>query len=414
MAANQTWSLTILPKDKHSIGCKWIYKIKYKSNGSVDCYKARLVAKGYTQQEGLDFIETFSPVAKLVTVKVLLALTASQKWHLVQLDVNNAFLNGDLFEEVYMDVPLVYNSKGETISAKNKLVCRLHKSIYGLKQASRQWYSKFSQALLRFGFIQSKSDYSLFTKGKGSSFVALLVYVDDIIITSPNTHIIASLKTFLHDHFKLKDLGFLKYFLGLEIAKSSQGLILSQRHYTLQLLEDTGYLACKPATLPMDPKASLSADAGDLLADISQYRRLIGRILYLTLSRPDITFAVHKLSQFLAKPRVPHLKVVHHLLRYLKSPPSQGIFFPVSSSYQIRAYSNAAPSSLHLKAFSDSDWTSCLDSRKSVTGFCIFIGDSLVSWKSKKQTTVSRSSAEAEYRAMAATASELAWLRQLL
>ncbi|KAL5544289.1 hypothetical protein UlMin_008073 [Ulmus minor] len=270
-----------------------------------------------------------------------------------------------------MDVPLGYSSKGETVSAENKLVCRLHKSIYGLKQASRQWYSKFSQALLRFGFIQSKSDYSLFTKGKGSSFVALLVYVDDIIITSPNTHVIASLKTFLHDHFKLKDLGFLKYFLGLEIAKSSQGLNLSQRHYTLQLLEDTGYLACKPANLPMDPKVSLSADAGDLLADISQYRRLIGRLLYLTLSRPDITFA-------------------------------------------IRAYSDAAPFSLHLKAFSDSDWASCLDSRKSVTGFCIFIGDSLVSWKSKKQTTVSRSSAEAEYRAMAATASELTWLRQLL
>ena len=152
--------------------------------------------------------------------------------------------------------------------------------------------------MLRFGFIQSKSDYSLFTKGKGSSFVALLVYVDDIIITSPNTHVIASLKTFLHDHFKLKDLGFLKYFLGLEIAKFSQGLILSQRHYTLQLLEDTGYLACKPATLPMDPKASLSADASYLLADISQYRHLIGCLSYLTLSRPDITFAVHKLSQF--------------------------------------------------------------------------------------------------------------------
>ncbi|KAL5581466.1 hypothetical protein UlMin_013908 [Ulmus minor] len=275
-----------------------------------------------------------------------------------------------------------------------KMVCKLHKSIYGLKQASRQWYSKFSQALIQFGFTQSKSDYSLFTKGSGSSFVALLVYVDDIISTGPNTRVIDSLKCFLHSQFKLKDLGSLKYFLGLEIAKSAKGIVLSQRHYTFQLLEDTGYLACKPASVPMDPKVQLSAVNGELLTDISQYRRLIGRILYLTLSRLDITFAVHKLSQFLAQPRLPHLKVVHHLLRYLKSNPGQGLFFSSSSSLQLRAFSDAASSSLKLKAFSDSDWGSCLDTRRSVTGFCIFIGDSLVSWKVKKQTTVSRSSGQ--------------------
>ncbi|KAL5569251.1 hypothetical protein UlMin_025826 [Ulmus minor] len=313
-----------------------------------------------------------------------------------------------------MDLPLGYGSKGENLKQGGKLVCKLHKSIYGLKQASRQWYSKFSQALIQFGFTQSKSDYSLFTKGSGSSFVALLVYVDDIIITGPNTRIIDSLKCFLHSQFKLKDLGSLKYFLGLEIAKSAKGIVLSQRHYTLQLLEDTGYLACKPASVPMDPKVQLSAVTGDLLTDISQYRRLIGRLLYLTLSRPDITFAVHKLSQFMAQPRLPHLKAVHHLLRYLKSNPGQGLFFSSSSSLQLRAFSDAASSSLKLKAFSDSDWGSCLDTRRSVTGFCIFIGDSLVSWKAKKQTTVSRSSAEAEYRALASTTSELVWIQQLL
>ena len=155
----------------------------------------------------MDFFETFSPVAKLFTVKVLLALVTNQKWHLVQLDVNNAFLNGDLFEEVYMDLPLGYGKQRETIKQRKILVCKLQKSIYGLKQASRQWYSKFSHAALQYGFVQSKSDYSLFTKGFGSSFVVLLVYMDDIIITSPNTQVIQSLKTFLHTQFKLKDLG---------------------------------------------------------------------------------------------------------------------------------------------------------------------------------------------------------------
>ena len=263
MELNKTWSVVSLPKGKQSIGCKWIYKIKYKSDGSIERHKARLVAKGYNQQEGLDFIETFSPVAKLVTVKVLLALATSHKWHLVQLDVNNAFLNGDLFEEVYMDLPLGYGRKGEN------QVCQLHKSIYGLKQASRQWYSKFSQTLVHFGFVQSKSDYSLFTKGSESSFVALLVYVDDIIITGPNSQIIDALKTFLHSQFKLKDLGSLKYFLGLEIATSTKGLVLSHRRYTLQLLEDIGFLACKPAATPMDPKAKLNTNDGDLLSDVS-------------------------------------------------------------------------------------------------------------------------------------------------
>ena len=227
METNNTWSITSLPKGKHSIGCKWIFKIKYKSDGTIDRHKARLMAKGYTQQEGLDFIETFSPVAKLVTVKVHLALAANNKWHLTQLDVNNAFLNGDLFEEVYMDLPLGYHAARNTDLQGRKPVCKLHKSIYGLKQASRQWYSKISHSLLQFGFAQSKSDYSLFTKGSGDSFVALLVYVDGIIITSPNARVVDSVKGFLHSQFKLKDLGPLKYFIGLEIAHSSAGIVLS-------------------------------------------------------------------------------------------------------------------------------------------------------------------------------------------
>ncbi|XP_024024810.1 uncharacterized protein LOC112092560 [Morus notabilis] len=237
--------------------------------------------------------------------------------------------------------------------------------------------------------------------GSGTTFVALLVYVDDIVITSPSLDTVQQLKSFLHTQFKLKDLGSLKYFLGLEIARSSSGIVLSQRHYTLQLLEDTGFLASKPVSVPMDPKLQLNATDGDLLPEASQYRRLIGRLLYLTLSRPGISYAVHKLSQFMAAPRLPHLQVVHYLLRYLKSRPGQGLFFNSTSSLQLRA-------------FSDADWAACSDSRKSVTGFCVFLGESLISWKAKKQSTVSRSSAKAEYRALATATSELVWIQQLL
>ncbi|XP_024029987.1 uncharacterized protein LOC112094104 [Morus notabilis] len=206
--------------------------------------------------------------------------------------------------------------------------------------------------------------------GDDDSFLALLVYVDDIIIIGPNLAVIDGLKQFLHGQFKFKDLGHLKFFLGLEIARSSAGLVLSQRYYALQLLEDSGYLACKPAAEPMDAKIQLCADEGSPLSDASQYRRWIGRLLYLTITCPDITFVVHKLSQFLTKPREPYLQAVHHLLRYIKASPGQGLFYYANSSIQ-------------LKAFSDADWSSCPDSRKSMTGFCIFVGDSLVSWKSK-------------------------------
>ena len=239
-------------------------------------------------------------------LKSFLALVASQKWQLVQLDINNAFLNGDLFEEVYMDLPLGCQVQGEQFSFGQKLVCKLHKSIYGLKQASR-WNVKFSQAVLQYGFTQSKADYSLFTKGSGSSFAALIVYVDGIIITGPSQSIIDSLKQFLHSQFKLKDLGTLNYFLGLEIAHSHSSIVFSQRNYALQLLEDTGYLACKLASVPIDPKLKLTADTRALLPNPTSYRCLIGRLIYLTLTRPDITFSVHQLSQFLAKPRQPHL-----------------------------------------------------------------------------------------------------------
>ncbi|XP_016199246.1 uncharacterized protein LOC107640214 [Arachis ipaensis] len=395
LEANNTWKLVPLPPTKVAIGCRWIYKAKLKADGSLEKYKARLVAKGYTQQAGIDFKDTFSPVAKVTTVRVLLGIAAVRKWHLIQLDITNAFLKGDLDEEVYMEAPMGHPER------KKGLVCRLTKSLYGLPQASRQWFHKFCSTLKQNGFTQCKSDYSLFSTGSGDSETFLLVYVDDIIIAGANLDMMTKVQLKLQSIFKLKILGDLKFFLGLELAKSSQGISLTQRKYTLSLLDDTNLLDCKPATVPMDANLKLRAKEDDLIPDASAYRRLIGRLMYLTISRSDITFVVTKLAQFMSDPQMPHLQAAHQVLRYLKNAPGQGILF-------------SAASQLTLSIYSDADWGSCLDTRRSTTGYCAFLGDSLITWKSKKQTVVSRSSTEAEYRSMAHASCEVVWLIGLL
>uniref|UniRef100_A0A2N9GPT0 Reverse transcriptase Ty1/copia-type domain-containing protein n=1 Tax=Fagus sylvatica TaxID=28930 RepID=A0A2N9GPT0_FAGSY len=281
--------ITDLPPGKHPIGCKWVYKVKLKADGSSERYKARLLAKGYSQQEGLDYSETFSPVAKFTTVRLLLAIAAVKNWSLTQLDVINAFLHRDLDEEVYMDLPPSFASRGEI---KPNQVCKLQKSLYGLKQASRQWFAKFSSTIIKHGFIQSKSDYSLFTRNHGSSFIALQVYVDDILIARNDIASVTSLKQALHTEFKLKDLGNLKYFLGLEVVRNSTGISLCQRKYALDILSNSGMLGSKRVHTPMEQKIKLSELDGVPLDDSSTYRRLVGRLLYFTITRPDISYSV--------------------------------------------------------------------------------------------------------------------------
>ena len=394
---NETWQLTPLPPHKTAIGCRWVYKVKHKADGSIERYKARLVAKGYTQMEGLDYLDTFSPVAKLTTVHLLLAVAAMNHWHLRQLDVNNAFLHGELEEEVYMQVP-----PGLTVTNPN-LVCRLQRSLYGLKQASRQWFMKLSDFLTVHGFQQSHSDHSLFLRFNGSVTTILLVYVDDIILTGNSNTAIQEVLTLLDQAFKIKDLGNLKYFLGLEIARSSEGIHLSQRKYTLDILSDSGMLGCRPNTTPMDSSTKLHATTGTPLSAeaSSSYRRLIGRLIYLNNTRPDIAYAVQQLSQYMSSPTDAHLQAAYRILQYLKGTPGSGIFFSATGTPQLRA-------------FSDSDWAGCQDSRRSTTGFVVYFDSSLISWQSKKQSTVSRSSSEAEYRALASTTCELQWLTYLL
>jgi hypothetical protein len=218
---NQTWSLVPLPPGKRLISCKWVYRIKRKADMSVERYKARLVARGFTQNAGIDYHDTFSPTAKMVTVRCLLAIAASLYWPLHQLDVNNAFLNGDLLEEIYMSPRPGLRRQGENI------VCCLHKSLYGLKQTSRQWFSKFTKVVLAAGFFRSKADYSLFIKKDGTSLTILLIHVDDILITGNNIESIKGLMQFLHTRFRIKDLSDLKFFLGIEIARSKKGIYIS-------------------------------------------------------------------------------------------------------------------------------------------------------------------------------------------
>ncbi|PNY16454.1 flavonol sulfotransferase-like protein [Trifolium pratense] len=390
-----TWKLVPLPKHKHAIGCKWVFKLKLHANGTIERYKARLVAKGYTQTEGIDYMDTFSPVVKMTTIRMFLAIAAIQNWPLYQLDVNTAFLHGDLDEEVYMKPP-----PGLDLPSPN-LVCKLQRSLYGLKQASRQWNTKLTQTLLSSGYTQSKSDYSLFTKQASSGFTVILVYVDDLVLGGTDDKEIQKIKALLDRKFSIKDLGTLKYFLGFEVARTQAGISLCQRKYALDLIQDTGLLGAKPCTTPMQPQLQLHSESGTILSDPSTYRRLVGRLLYLTHSRPEIAYSVSKLSQFLSAPTNEHMLAGLHVLKYIKNCPGQGLFF-------------AANSSLKLKGFSDSDWAACPDTRRSTTGLCFFLGNSLISWKSKKQNVVSRSSSEAEYRALAQATCEAQWLKYLL
>lgn len=217
------------------------------------------------------------------------------------------------------------------------------------------------------------------------------------MLVSNTATAILNIKTLLAKEFKIKDLGKLRYFLGLEVARSKEGISVSQRKYTLELLEEFGFLGCKPMPAPMELNIKLSQDSGELISDASLYRKIIGKLVYLTVTHPDICFVVNKLSQYMNSPWEPHLMAAHRILRYLKNDPGQGVFYPANST-------------LTLRGFADVDWGNFLESSRSISGYCVFLGDSLISWKSKKQDIVSRSSAEAEYRSMANATCELIWI----
>jgi hypothetical protein len=277
---NQTWTVCPLPNGKKALGFKWVYKIKYHSDGTIEHYKDRLVILGNHQVEGVDDTETFAPIAKMVTVRIVLAVAATKGWELHQIDVHNAFLHGELQEEVFMKIPPGLRT------SQSEMVCKLRKSLYRLKHAPRCWFAKLSSALKGYGFHLSYSDYSLFTfYDKVVQFV-VLVYVDDLIICGNNHDVVQRFKNYLNKCFNMKDLGKLKYFLGVEVARSPTAIFLSQRKYALDIISEIGILGAKPTSTPMEQNHHLGLAKGELLSNPDQYRRLVFSFDLLVLYTP--------------------------------------------------------------------------------------------------------------------------------
>ncbi|XP_075074543.1 uncharacterized protein LOC142162130 [Nicotiana tabacum] len=363
---NGTWELADLPINKKAIGCKWVFAVKFNSDGTVARLKARLVAKGYAQTYGVDYLDNFSPVAKLASVRLFISMAATYDWPLDQLDIKNAFLHGDLQEK-----------------------------------SPRAWFGRFSEAVLEYGMKKSNCDHTVFYKKSDDGILLLVVYVDDIVITGSDITGISTLKSFLHTQFQTKDLGQLKYFLGVEVTRSKKGIFLSQRKYTLDLLAETGKLGSKPCSMPMVPNTQLVKEDGELFEDPEKYRRLVGKLNYLTVTRPDIAYSVSIVSQFMSSPTVRHWAALEQILCYLKRSPGRGLV------YKNNEHTN-------IEYFTDADWAGSKADRRSTTGYYVSVGGNLISWKSKKQNIVSRSSAEVEYRAMAQSVCEVVWVHQLL
>jgi hypothetical protein len=286
LLANQTWDLVLRLSGCNVVTSKWIWTIKRRADGIVEHYKACWVLQGFTQRPGVDYDETFSPVVKPAIVRTVLSLALSWSWPVHQLDVKNAFLHGSLAETVYCSQPV-----GFMESSYPDLVCRLNKSLYGLKQAPRAWYSWFATFLLTLGFVEAKSDTSLFIYHHADG-VAYLLYVDDIVLTASSPQLLQRIITSLQQEFAMKDLGQLHHFLGMTVEPRQTGLLLHQCHYALDILERVVMTDCKPCSTPVDTQAKLSATLGDPMADPSADRSLARALQYLTFTWPDITYVV--------------------------------------------------------------------------------------------------------------------------
>ena len=398
--ANRTWDLVDPPAGCRPIGLKWVYKVKKDEHGAVVKHKARLVARGFVQREGIDFEEVFAPVARMESVRLVLAMAAAKDWAVHHLDVKSAFLNGDLTEEVFVKQAPGFIAQG----AEHK-VLRLRKALYGLRQAPRAWNSKLDATMAELGFTRCATEHALYTRRRGKEELVVRVYVDDLIVTGAREKDIASFKAEMAARFQMTDLGALSYYLGIEVRQGSRAVTLGQRAYARKLLERAGMANCKPAATPIEERIKLSKQSTAEKVDTTCYRSIVGGLRWLTHTRPDIAFAVGYVSRFTKDPREDHWMAVKRVLCYIQGSVDQALIFPKSGG--------SGGGELELAAFSDADMAGNADGRRSTSGVLILLGATPVAWQSLKQKTVALSTCEAEYVAVATAACQLVWMRRL-
>ena len=402
---NKTWELFVLPRGRKAIGNKWVYKIKRDGNDQVERYRARLVVKGYAQKEGIDFNEIFSPVVRLTTIRVVLAMCAAFDLHLEQLDVKTAFLHGELEEEIYMLQPVGFEEKG-----KEDLVCRLTKSLYGLKQAPRCWYKRFDSFIISLRYNRLSSDHCTYYKRfEDNDFIILLLYVDDMLVVGPNKDRVQELKAQLAREFDMKDLGPANKILGMQIHRDRKNrkIWLSQKNYLRKVLQRFNMQDCKPISTPLPVNFKLSSsmcpssEAERIEMSRVPYASAVGSLMYAMIcTRPDIAQAVGVVSRFMADPGKEHWNTVKRILRYIKGTSDAALCF--------------GGSEFIVKGYVDSDYAGDLDKRKSTTGYVFTLAGGAVSWLSKLQTVVALSTTEAEYMAATQACKEAIWIQRLL
>ena len=396
---HEVWDLVKLPAGRKAIGSKWIFKCKTNADGNVERYKARLVAQGFNQRYGIDYEETFSPVVRFESVRTVLSLAANLGLKLHQMDIKTAFLNGELEEEIYMRQP-----EGSIEVGKEEMVCKLKRSIYGLKQSARCWNTELDQKLRKLGFVQSKNDPCIYTKITGGEMFVIAVYVDDIILAGKSEKEIQEVKNLISEKFDAVDMGPLHYFLGVKVMQNNKGDVwIGQPSYIETLLRKFRMEDCNPAETPADASQRLKkAEENEEVSDKEMYQSAVGSILYIsTRTRPDISYAIGSCARFSANPTKCHWTAVKRIMRYLKGTINFGL-----------TYRSTIPSD--LLGYSDADWAGDVNDRKSTSGYVFLICGGAVSWRSKKQSCVALSTAEAEYMALSSATQEATWMKQLI
>lgn len=400
LMANGTWKLVDLPCGRRPIRSKWVFTIKHDKSGNVERYKSRLVAKGCAQRFGLDYNETFSPVLRHSSLRLILALAAEYNLHIHQMDVASAYLNGTINEDIYMVQPEKFVNKDHP----NK-VCKLQKALYGLKQSGREWNQKLDEVIQAIGFKRCQSDTCVYVMRKGQNINIIAVYVDDILLAFSDESALRKIKQEICEQFDVVDKGPVDYFLGMEIRREGSKICLSNKLFIRELLQDHRMNETRNCYTPLDPgqKFSRCEDCSSCaLVDAKGYQSLIGSLMYLGITtRPDITHSVNKLSQFNVKPHREHLKAAKHILKYLNSTINFEICYRKTTGQNLRAYA-------------DADWAGSCDDRRSYTGFTFELAGGPITWESRKQQTVALSSTEAEYMALSSACKEVVYIRSFL